>query len=736
MTRSGWAAAAALLLLVALMAMKGWLTTVPDLAPPRAGGFDQARAVAQLARVLGDQRPHPVDSAADDAVRDRLVAELRAMGLSPRVADAWACTGAARSRNLSCARVRNVVATIGPAEGPHLLLASHYDSTPTGPGAADDGIGVASMLEIASLLKDSRPARPVTFLFDEGEESGLLGAKAFLEHDPLAGRVDSLINLEARGVEGPAIMFETSRPNGSAIRHFARAATRPVANSMTADIYRLLPNATDVTVFAARPWTILNFAIVGNETRYHSPGDTVARLDRRSLRHMGDQALAAAEELAAAPAPRGGGERLYADVLGRTLVSLPLGLGVAAMGLLAAAFAWLGWRRRAGLARAVATSVAALAGSALLVFAVQTIIGWTRGGEFDRAHPEVSVVAIDLVVTAVSVAILVSFGRRLARDRLRTGFWLVFLLLGLGLGLLAPGFLIFFLAPPLVALLGMALERRRPGAERVAAVLGWALLFLSWAPLLHTGETLLGMAGGAVFAAIAALILLPALIELKPALVRLPRRTLLGGVTAAAAMAWLAVALVPAYSPDRKQMVRIEYAREGGQGRWLLASDGGPLPAAFDRFGDAVKVPWSTARRRPSPAPVLPAPAPRIEKLAERQTPQGRLLTLRLTAGGAEQIVLRAEPDAAVKAVRIGGSFAHAGKGSAKDPYFIRCAGRSCDGAVAELLVGGRGPLALTLIGVRAGLPPEAAPLLRARPADAQPQYSPDSSIGVTKIRL
>src|SRR3954468_2266118 len=82
-----------LALLVAAMAMKAWLTTAPDLGPARPGGFDQARAAARLARVLGDQRPHPVDSAADDAVRGRLVAELQAMGLSPRVTDHWACNG-------------------------------------------------------------------------------------------------------------------------------------------------------------------------------------------------------------------------------------------------------------------------------------------------------------------------------------------------------------------------------------------------------------------------------------------------------------------------------------------------------------------------------------------------------------------------------------------------------------------------------------------------------------------
>ena len=49
------------------------------------GNFDTARAAARLARILGDQRPHPVDSPANDAVRERLIAELRALGLDPQV---------------------------------------------------------------------------------------------------------------------------------------------------------------------------------------------------------------------------------------------------------------------------------------------------------------------------------------------------------------------------------------------------------------------------------------------------------------------------------------------------------------------------------------------------------------------------------------------------------------------------------------------------------------------------
>src|SRR3954462_13348565 len=334
-------------LLLAAMALKGALLTLPS--PPAAAdatGFDAGRAHQRLARILGDQRPHPVDSDAGDAARARLIAEMQAVRLSPRITDDFACNGR-RGQAVTCARVRNLVATIGPAEGQHLLLVSHYDSTPAGPGASDDGIGVAAMLEVASLLRGQRLTRPVTFLFDEGEEVGLIGARAFLDRDPIAPRVDVAINLESRGVTGPAIMFETSRPNRAAIALFRAAVAQPVGNSLSTDLYRLIPNSTDVTVFAERPWTILNFAVIGNETRYHSGGDDLASLDPRSLQHMGEQTLEVTRRVALDGPPAASGERLYTDLIGQVLIDMPLAFGLVLLGCLLLFFLIEAWRRRA-----------------------------------------------------------------------------------------------------------------------------------------------------------------------------------------------------------------------------------------------------------------------------------------------------------------------------------------------------------------------------------------------------
>jgi hypothetical protein len=333
-----------------LLALLGVLTATRLLIQPpeiravsKPGQFDAVGAKARLAAILGNERPHPADSFGDDAVRARLIGQIRAMGLTPVVRDRFACNTIYKQRGVSCARVRNVIVALGPASGKALLLNAHYDSTPVGPGAGDDGVGVATLLEVLSILKNERLKRPLIFLFNEGEELGLIGARAFLA-DPMSKRVDSLINLEARGVSGPVTMFETSLPNGPPVRAFARAVDRPFANSLATDFYRQLPNYTDVNSFSERGWLTLNFAMIGNETRYHSPGDDLAALDVRSLQHMGEQTLALARELAQGT-PSGDAKLLFADIAGRQLVMLPQVVGFGLLGILVIGFAVVSFRR-------------------------------------------------------------------------------------------------------------------------------------------------------------------------------------------------------------------------------------------------------------------------------------------------------------------------------------------------------------------------------------------------------
>lgn len=714
------------LLLLGALALKGSLIALPS---PSATGFQADRAAARLARILGDERPHPVDSINGDAVRGRLIAELRAVGLDPRVTDDFACNALRRSRAVSCARVRNLVATIGPAGGRHVLLVSHYDSTFAGPGAADDGIGVATMIEVAANLRGRRLARPVTFLINEGEEMGLLGARAFLERDPLAARVDTAINFESRGVTGPAIMFETSRPNGAAIALYRAAASRPVANSLSTDLYALIPNSTDVAVFDSQPWKILNFAVIGNETRYHSAGDSLAALDRRSLQHMGDQALAVTEAASAEAAPAATGERLYTDILGRKLIVLPLLFGLVLLGVLLLFFLVEAWRRRA-LGRPLLAMAAALVGSAAFAFAGHFLVQLLRPGDYWRAWPPATTSAVYASALLAAVLALLFVAGDRERTRLRAAFWLVFTALGAALCIVAPGAAIYFLLPPLAAGLGMAGRRWWLWSERAGAILAALLLYLTFGPALGLFEELMNGGPFWAFAPLGAAILLPSLIELRPLIDR-------AWPAAALALAgWGAAALMPAYSADRQQLFTIEYVwdDQARSGRFAVNNDGAPVP--FAGAWERTEMPYTTRRRWAAPAPALWLPPPAVTLVAQQPVAGGRRLRLQFALNGSESVALIAPPDARLRAAGAGAFFRRFERGRDTDKYYLRCVGRSCDGAVLDVIVGVARPVEFTIVGSRAGLPRIAAALVQARPATARAQYGPDATIAIGHARF
>jgi hypothetical protein len=97
---------------------------------------------------------------------------------------------------------------------------------------------------------------------------------------------------------------------------------------------------------------------------------------------------------------------------------------------------------------------------------------------------------------------------------------------------------------------------------------------------------------------------------------------------------------------------------------------------------------------------------------------------------------LRFPPEAALKMVEVGGVSRRFGKGGEEEDYVLRCHGRSCDGMTLRLLIGGSAPVEATLVGMRGGLPAAVRPLLEARPATAQPQYGPDATYSVGRMRL
>ena len=292
-TLPSWAAVLGLMMFIACLVCVGMYQLIPPgIAPIDAPHteFASGRALQHLQIIA--QKPHPIGSPAHTAVRTYILQELATMGLSPEVQTTTVVNH--RETPWIAGTVHNIVAKLqGTEPSKALLLVAHYDSVPTGPGASDDGAAVAAMLETMRALKASTPIRnDVLFLFTDGEEVGLLGATAFVDAHPWAQEVGLVLNFEARGTAGPSLMFETSNENGWLIREFAQAAPYPVTNSLSYEIYKLLPNDTDFTRFKEAGWAGFNFAYIDGFLHYHTALDSVAKLDERSLQHHGSYLLA------------------------------------------------------------------------------------------------------------------------------------------------------------------------------------------------------------------------------------------------------------------------------------------------------------------------------------------------------------------------------------------------------------------------------------------------------------
>ncbi len=352
--RSFWIILGLLVLAIVLVFLRGlpsWPLRADD--PPQR--FSAYRALDDLKVVFGeDGSPHPTGSATHDQVALRLAARLESLGYTPEVQETTACRPY-NGTNANCATVTNVLARLdGVLGGQALMLATHYDSVPAGPGIADDAAGTAAQLEIARILRSApQPYRnPVIFLFTDAEELYSLGAQGFVDEHPWARQVAVVINLEARGTSGESLMFETS-PGNEWLMEAVSAARRPATSSLMVDAYGLMSSSTDLSVFMQAGMAGLNYAFTANSTRYHTPQDNLENLSLGSLQHQGDSVLAAAQTLAAMDLTRpsdAAPDAAYMDLLGFGLLSFPrawvLPLSVVLVLLLAAGLGFVYWRER------------------------------------------------------------------------------------------------------------------------------------------------------------------------------------------------------------------------------------------------------------------------------------------------------------------------------------------------------------------------------------------------------
>lgn len=238
-------------------------------------------------------------------VREYILNELKELGLEPEVftyEDVESSKGGIYDINNIYAKIDGK----NGEDGSYIMLASHYDSSPKkrsgedgeSKGAADAGYGVSTILEIVRIIKESGQEleNGIKILITDGEEMGLMGAKEEMNNNfDLYENVNFVVNLEARGIKGPALMFETSNNNKKVIDLYKKA-NLPVSYSLAADVYNKMPNGSDFTEFKDAGLPGINFAVLNDLDYYHTKNDNYDNISDTSIQHYGEQVLPIVQE--------------------------------------------------------------------------------------------------------------------------------------------------------------------------------------------------------------------------------------------------------------------------------------------------------------------------------------------------------------------------------------------------------------------------------------------------------
>ena len=282
------------------------LWTLPKPQNADYEGFSSARVVEDI-RVIS-QKPHSVAHPDERAqVREYLIDRLESMGADTVMQFRYDSIVGPQNKHVEYTfDAVNLLAEFSPlsetASDTDLMLIAHYDSRYSQPmprdtvwsyGAADDGYGVGVILETVSLALKNRAEwkQGVKVLFTDAEEPGMKGMKAIWENNrEVFDNVGLVLNVEARGTWGPALLFEACPGNAKVQELYASTAAYPFTYSLTTVVYQFLPMFTDFTIVKDE-LPGLNFSNIADVNHYHTDLDNFSNISEKTIQHYGAQIL-------------------------------------------------------------------------------------------------------------------------------------------------------------------------------------------------------------------------------------------------------------------------------------------------------------------------------------------------------------------------------------------------------------------------------------------------------------
>lgn len=300
------------LVMVAAGLLAYGLWTQPSPKAADYEGFSSARVVEDIAVISKEHHSvaHPEERA---KVREYLVERLQGLGADTVKLYGYDSLVGPKNRHVVYTfDADNILAEFAPENAsentPYLMFVAHYDSRYSQPmpkqdtvwsyGAADDGYGVGVTLETVSQLLKHRAdwKQGVKVLFTDAEEVGMYGMTAQWENNKeVFDNVGLMVNIEARGPWGPALLFETCPGNEKIMDLYADASKYHYTYSLTTVVYTFMPNFTDFTIVKDYiPG--MNFSTITDVNHYHTDKDNFSNISEKSIQHYGEQILPIAQE--------------------------------------------------------------------------------------------------------------------------------------------------------------------------------------------------------------------------------------------------------------------------------------------------------------------------------------------------------------------------------------------------------------------------------------------------------
>ena len=284
--------------------------TLPSPQGIDAEGFSAARVVKDIEVISKEHHSvaHPQERA---EVREYLVQRLEELGADTVLRFEYDSLVSPSNRpfvyTFDAVDILAEFPPLNPSEeDTYLMFVAHYDSryaqimpkdTVWSYGAADDGYGLGVTLETVSQVLKIRDQwkQGVKVLFTDAEEVGMMGMKAIWENNrEVFDNVGLMINIEARGPWGPALLFEACPGNEKVMQLYADAARYPFTYSLTTVVYKFMPNFTDFTIVKdSIPG--LNFSTIADVNHYHTDLDNFSNISPKSIQHYGAQILPVVE---------------------------------------------------------------------------------------------------------------------------------------------------------------------------------------------------------------------------------------------------------------------------------------------------------------------------------------------------------------------------------------------------------------------------------------------------------